>query len=102
MYRIVAIEAVAFTLVGRDQQVVWVFRIDLNIDDARLVVNVQNLVPGFSAVGCFVQAAFFVGPPKSSQGSDPNYVRVLWVNGQGTCLKGFFQTHVLPGLATVG
>src|SRR5215213_163761 len=80
---------------------VWICRIDLEIRDAVLVVDVESLGPGLTSVRSHKHAAFFVGTKSMSERPDVNDVRVLRVDDDGGDTFGIFETHVLPGLAAV-
>ena len=64
---IVAVEPVALPLVGCHQQRVRILRIHLHIDHARLVVDIQDLLPRRPRIGRLVKTAFLVRSPQSSQ-----------------------------------
>ncbi len=80
---------------------VWVGRIDIEIRDAVLVVDVERFGPGLTAVRSHEHAAFFVWTKSMSECADVNDVRVLRMDGDGGDSLGVFETHVLPGLAAV-
>src|SRR6185369_13145324 len=80
---------------------VWVRRIDLEVRDAVLVVDVESLGPGLTAVRSHKHAAFFVGTKSMSERADVNDVGVLRVDDDGGDTLSVFEAHVLPGLACV-
>src|SRR5215212_25615 len=76
-------------------------RIDLEIRDAVLVVDVESPAPRLTAVGRHEHAAFFVWTKSVSERADVNDVGVLRVDGDGGDSFGVFEAHVLPRLAAV-
>ena len=48
-----------------------------HVDDAGLVVDVEDLLPGLAAVGGLEQAALLVGAVEPAEGADVDDVRVL-------------------------
>src|ERR1051326_2209255 len=80
---------------------VWVRRIDLEIRDAVLVVDVERLGPRLTAVGSHEHAALFVGTKSMTEGADVDNVGSLRIDDDRRYVLGVFETHVLPGLAAV-
>ena len=79
-----------------------VLRIEHYIDSARVLVFIENLLPGLSAVGGAKHAAFFIRSPGVAECSHQNDVRVARVNDQCADMARVFQSEVLPTLTTVG
>src|SRR6185369_11664810 len=80
---------------------VWICRIDLEIGDAVLIVDVEGLGPGLTAVRSHEHAAFFVWTKSVSERTDVNDVRVLRIDDDGGDSLAVFEAHVLPRLAAV-
>ena len=77
-------------------------RVHVDVDDAGLVVEEEDLLPGLAAVGGLEQAAFLVGAVEPAQGADVDDVGIFRMDGDAADLEGLLQAHVLPGLAAVG
>ena len=45
---------------ARSKKDVWVGRMHLDVDDASVVVNVEDFLPGFASIDGFVETSFFV------------------------------------------
>jgi len=60
---VVSVKAISLSLVSCHQQVVGIFGIQLDIDDACFVINEQNLLPLLSTVDGFEKPTLFVGTP---------------------------------------
>ena len=101
LFRRVAVETVALTLVGGDQQGVGIGRMHLDIDDPGVLIDIENLLPGFAGIGGFIKAAFLVGAPEPAQSADVDDIRIEWMNGDPPDLEGLVESHVLEGLAPI-
>src|SRR5262249_56478269 len=65
-----AVEAVAQPVPGGDQQRLRVAGVQGDVDDAGVVIDVEDLVPGLAAVGGLVEAALLVGAVPAAPGAD--------------------------------
>ena len=99
--RIVGVESVALSFVGRGEDRVGCARLQLHIDNAGLVVDVEDLVPRLAAVDCLEETPLLVRPPESAKGAHVNDVGVFGVDRDAADLKGFGQSHVGPRLSAV-
>ncbi len=100
--RVIRIKPITLAPIRRYQQSVRVFGVHLNVDNPRLVIDKQDSIPGLAAIGRLVQTTFVTRAPQAPQRADVNDVRVLRMDGDPTDLKRLFESHVLPGLATIG
>src|SRR5262249_7613320 len=96
------VEAVAAPLPQGHEQGVGVPGVHLHVDDAGVLVGVEDLGRGRAAVGGLEQAALGVGAVEPAEGADVDDVGVGGVNGDAADLESLFEAHVLPGLAAVG
>ena len=100
--RIVVVETVSFAFVSCNQHLVGFFEDSVERRSRPFVIDVENFLPGLTAIDCLEQSSFRVlVPHKSAQRTDPNDVRILRMNGECPGLKRLLQPHVLPGLAAV-
>ena len=65
---------------ARCKKYVWIGRMNLDVNDARVVVNVKHLFPGFSPVYGLVETSFFVFGVQSTHGTNPHDVGIGRVN----------------------
>src|SRR5262249_49328211 len=98
----VDVEAVAPALVGGDQQRLGVVGLHAHVDDAGLVIDEMDAVPGLAALHRPLPAAILAGRVEAAQGADVDDVGVVRVTHDPAGLKGLLQPHVGPGLAAVG
>src|SRR5262245_8501000 len=99
--RLVRIVDVTQPLVGRGEDRVGAARLKLNIDDAGLVVDVEDLLPGLAAIDGLEQAAFFAGTPQPSERADIHDVGVGGIDRDLADLERVPQSHVRPRLAAI-
>src|SRR5262249_32402607 len=98
----VAVEPVAAPLPGGDEQRLGVVGVHAPLEDARLVVHAQDLLPRLAAVRRLVEAAILIVAVQPAQGADIDDVGVLGVDEDLADLERLLESHVLPGLAAVG
>src|SRR5262249_15660239 len=98
----VAVELVTLPFPGRGDEFLGVGRVHLQVDDARLVVDVEHPLPALAAVGRLEDTALLVGAVQPADGADVDGVRVGRVDGDVAGLEGLRDAHVLRGLAAVG
>src|SRR5688572_23398540 len=80
---------------------VRVSRIDIEICDAVLIVDVERLRPCLAAVRRHKHAAFFIWTESVPQCADVNDVVVLRIDSDGGDALSVFKAHVLPRFPTV-
>src|SRR5262249_59956753 len=73
--RVADVVDVALPLPGGDQQRLGVGRVHPQVDDAGLVIDVEDALPRLAAVGRLVQAALLAGAVQPAQGADVDDVR---------------------------
>src|SRR5262249_11900666 len=100
--RVAAREAVAAHAVTGRIEDVRLLRVDCDVDEAGVLVEELDLLPGLAAVRGLVDTALLVRPPETSQGGNVDGVWVLRVNDDAADVVRFLQAHVLPGFAAVG
>ena len=98
---VVGIEHVAAALVRRDRDGVRIGRVHLDLDDARVLIDVVDAFPGVAAVDGLVETAFLIRPPESTQRTGVDRVGVLRVHHDCADLEGLGQASVAPGGAAV-
>src|ERR1051325_5081723 len=81
---------------------IGVCRVEDEIDRARLVVTIENLLPGLAAVFRAEDAALSVRAEGVPERRDVDDIRVARVNAHAPYLPRVFEAHALPGLARVG
>ena len=77
-------------------------RIDGEVDRARLVVFVENLVPRFAAVGRAKNTALWIRPVCMTECRDEYVIGIVWIDPNPRNVLRVLQSDVLPRLATVG
>src|SRR5262249_48301438 len=87
---------------GRGGERVGLRRVHRQVDEAGLLVDELDALPGLAAVGGLVDAALLVGRPDVAQGGDVHDLGVPGVDDDAGDVLGVGQAHVLPGLAAVG
>src|SRR5262249_5678598 len=91
----------AAALVGRRIQRVGAVAVEGDIDHAGVLVDEEDVRPGFAAVGGFVDAALFVGSPEMAEGGDVGGVGIGGMDGDAADVVGIAESQVGPGLAAV-
>src|SRR5258706_1988830 len=74
----------------------------LHIDPPRLVIDIQDSLPGTAAVHGFVEAALFAGAVKPAESANIDDVGIGAMDGDTADLERLLQPHVLPGFAAIG
>ena len=74
----------------------------LQVDDSSTIVDIETAFPRYAPVRGFEQSSFFIASVQTSKSTHINRVRVCRVDHHFADLKRLFQSHVFPGLATVG
>ncbi len=90
------------SLIGRRVENARIRGIHRHIHHAGIFIDIQNAVPGFAAVGCFVEPAFFVCAPEAPHRCHVNGVRIRWVRDNPADVMRIVQTHVRPGFTAIG
>ena len=85
--RVVAIEAVPLAFVHCHNERFGIGRMHLHFHTAGFVIDVQNFLPRFAAIGGFVQTAFLIRPPQTAQRTHVDDVRILRMNRNTADLK---------------
>src|SRR5579871_5680467 len=99
---IVGVVTIALPFVGGDQQGLRIGRMHGEIDDAGLIINVEDLLPGRAAVGRLEEPALLIGSIEPAKGPDVNDVGIFGMDLDAARLEGLLEPHVLPGLAPIG
>ncbi len=81
---------------------VRVLGVQLQVDEARGVVDGEHLLPAPAAVGRPVDAPLRVGAPEVAEGGHPRRLRVVGMDGDAADLGGLLEPDVLPAPAAVG
>ena len=92
----------AHPLPARGEQHLGVGRVHGNVDEARLVADELDELPGLAAVGRLVEAALGVRAPRPSQGGDVHDVRIGRVHDDAADRPRLLEPHRLPGEPAVG
>src|SRR5205085_5057846 len=79
-------------------RIIW---IDYYVGDAGVLADVEDLVPGFAAVGRLVQAAVSAWSPQRPLRRHVNNVRIFRIDRDPPDVLGIFQANILPTLAAV-
>ncbi len=66
-----------------------------------MLVDVEHLLPGFTAIGGHKHAAFGVGTEGAAQRGNPDGVRVARVDNNSGNLACLAQSQIFPGFAPV-
>src|SRR5262249_1029301 len=97
-----AVELVALTFPRGDDEGLRIARVHDDIDDAGLVVDVVNSLPGLAAVSRLEEAAFLIGAIEPAERADINSVGILRMNYDAADLEALGEPLVLPRFAAVG
>src|SRR5690606_31783823 len=81
---------------------VRICRMNLNIDNASIVIDVKCFLPGLTSVGSFVKASFLVFGIKSTHRTHPDNIRIGRMNQDLPNVLGMSQTDVFPSFTSVG
>ena len=76
--------------------------VERHVDDAGVLVDLQDGLPGRAAVGAAVEAALLVRAPEVAHRGDVHEVGVVRVQRDAPDMLAVAQPHVRPGLAAVG
>ncbi len=90
------------TLVGGGVEHVGIARVDLDVGDAGVLVDGQHLSPGLPAVGGLVETSLAARGPQGPLGSHIDHVAIAGIDDDLADVLGSLQSHLLPGLSTVG
>src|SRR5262249_37737529 len=93
---------IAKTIVGRRVKRVRIAAVDDQIDSARVIVYIKNLLPRLPAVSGFKDAALFIGREKMAHGRDVNNVRIRRMNHDAGDVMRIAQSHAPPCLRAGG
>src|SRR5262249_14736464 len=99
--RITAGKRIAAHAVGSSIQNLWLPRIDGNIDESSILVDVLDLLPGQAAILGLVQTPFFVRSPHMAERRNINDIWICRMNDDPANVVAVAQSHVLPSLAAV-
>jgi hypothetical protein len=94
---IAAGEFAAPALVGSHEQGIRIGRIHDQIDDAGVLIDEGDLVPGSAAIGGLEKSSLSTGPPKPPQHSDVNNVRIVRVDENAADVGCVLEADMLPG-----
>jgi hypothetical protein len=97
----VEVIGVAVERPGSSDDFIWVVRVDDHIGDAGAVVDVEDLLPGLTAVHRAEYAALFVGEPHIAHRAGVDDVGVGGVDNHAVDMAGGLQAHVLPRFTAV-
>src|SRR5205085_2589181 len=84
---IIVVVAVALALVSGGQQRLWIARRHAHLDDARPVIEIENLLPGFAAVAGLEEAAFLVRPIEPAERADVDDIGIPGMDGDAANLE---------------
>ena len=84
------------TFPARCKKYVWVGRMQLDVDDACVIVNIEHLLPGFASIDGLVEPSFFVFGVQCTHGTYPYDIRVGRMHLDLTNVVGVEQAHHLP------
>src|ERR1019366_499666 len=79
-------------------QSIWVRGIELNVDGPRLVIFVENFLPGLTAIQGAEDAALRVRAKRVTESGNEHAVGILRIDDHAADLAGVFQTKMLPAL----
>ncbi len=88
-------------VVHRRVERVGALAVEHEVDGAGPIVEVEDLLPGLSAVGRLEHAALLVGRPEAAHRRDVDDVGVGGMDDDAADVLRLAQPHVLPGLARV-
>src|SRR5207244_1843266 len=84
---------------GNDR--VWIFRVERQARAPGVFVDEENAIPGLSAVGGAIDAAFLLRPRGASQRAGEDDVGIRRVNENPADAPRLLEPHVGPGRAGV-
>src|SRR5512132_2769459 len=96
------VPGLAANLVERRVDDAGVIGVEDDVDGARVLVLVENLLPRLAAVGGAEDAAFRVRAEGVADRRDQHDVRITRVDDDRADLARVLQPDVVPGLAAVG
>src|SRR3954447_4905974 len=76
-------------------------RIEREIDSSGVIIAIQNLLPGLSAVTRTENTALFVRAVRMPKRNHVNDIGVLWIDADsGNCLR-ILEPQLMPGLTCI-
>ncbi len=87
--------------IGCSVERVGTLRVHGDVADAGVVINFQDLRPGFAAIRGFVHATLGIRSPQVAEGSHVNHVGISGIDHDAADVMSGGESHVLPGLAGV-
>src|SRR5262249_26694804 len=84
------------TFVGGGIKRAGVAAVNYQVDDAGLIVEVENFLPGDPAICTLEYTALFVSREEVSHGGDVNDVRISWMNHNPRDVLRVLEPHELP------
>ena len=76
-------------------------RIHGDINHARVFADSEHRLPGLAGIGRFIEAAVAAGSPERAFCRHIHHFAIAGINHNPSDVLGFFQPHILPGLAAV-
>ena len=86
---------------ARCKKNVWVGRMQLDVDDTCVIVNIEYFLPGFAPVDGLVEASFFVFGVQCTHGTYPHDIWVGRMHLDLSNMVGVKQAHHLPVFTSI-
>ena len=91
----------AAALIGCGVKSIGTLRIHGDIHDAGIIIDEKNAIPGFAAIGGFIEAALRIRSPQTAECRDVNHVWIRGMNHDAADVAGGVEAHLIPSLAAV-
>ena len=91
----------ALPLPGRREQHIGIARVELDVVGAGPVIDLEDAIPGFAAVGGLVDAAIAALSPERTLRSDVHDIGVARIDDDAADVFALFEAEVLPAAAAV-